>query len=300
MVFIMHLRWLAASTIRVPLFISIALRNSEPQIWLVEINYLSWEVSPERVRVSHFLKKNPSVLRKPLFYCGVLTRALQWSQCTLSENICFIFVLFHIRVGLLSGIFRQVFLPVDVLIFLLSCLCYLLHPFRILWCDIPSNTGIRYTLWSSLLGLQTSNFLLASVIVACCPHHPVLEIWNDLKKCYISFEAQEWFRPYAQKVLRALSAKLTVVKDWSRKWRHSVEGAVIVFLRSAVSGLNHREDEIILMKLQKDRRQAHDLCIIEVVLYFTHEHNSIVSSYWTLYSRMPTTNGLSRAVALAL
>jgi len=54
---------------------------------------------------------------------------------------------------------------------------------------------------------------------------------------------------------------------------------LIVFLLSAVSGLNHREDEIILMKLQKDRRQAHDLCITEDVLYFTHEHNSMVSSY---------------------
>jgi hypothetical protein len=45
---------------------------------------------------------------------------------------------------------------------------------------------------------------------------------------------------------------------------------VIVFLRSAVSGLNHREDEIIVMNLQKRGRQAHALCITEVVLYFTH------------------------------
>jgi hypothetical protein len=54
---------------------------------------------------------------------------------------------------------------------------------------------------------------------------------------------------------------------------------VIVFLGSTVSGLNHREDEIIVMKLQKRRRQAHALYITEVVLYFTHEHNSMVSSY---------------------
>jgi len=36
------------------------------------------------------------------------------------------------------------------------------------------------------------------------------------------------------------------------------------------------------------------------MLYFTHEHNSMVSSHRTLYSRVPITNGLSRAVALAL
>jgi hypothetical protein len=53
---------------------------------------------------------------------------------------------------------------------------------------------------------------------------------------------------------------------------------VIVFLRSTVSGLNHRGDGIILMKLQKQRRQAHKLCKIEVALYFTLEHNSVVSS----------------------
>lgn len=54
---------------------------------------------------------------------------------------------------------------------------------------------------------------------------------------------------------------------------------VIVFLRGTVNGLNQREDEIILLKLQKDGRLAHELCIIEVVLYFTHEHNSMVSSH---------------------
>jgi hypothetical protein len=53
---------------------------------------------------------------------------------------------------------------------------------------------------------------------------------------------------------------------------------VMVFLWSTVSGPGRREDGIIVMKLQKDRRQAHDLCTIEVVYYFTHEHNSMVSS----------------------
>jgi hypothetical protein len=52
---------------------------------------------------------------------------------------------------------------------------------------------------------------------------------------------------------------------------------VIVFLRSTVSVLNHREDEISVMKLQKRRRQAHALCVTEVVPYFTHEHNSIIA-----------------------
>jgi hypothetical protein len=53
---------------------------------------------------------------------------------------------------------------------------------------------------------------------------------------------------------------------------------VMVFLQSMVSEPGHREDGIIVMKLQKDRRQAHDLCIIQVVFYCTHEHNSMVSS----------------------
>lgn len=53
---------------------------------------------------------------------------------------------------------------------------------------------------------------------------------------------------------------------------------VMVFLRRTGTGPSHREDGIIVMKLQKDRRQAHDLCTVEVVYYCTHEHNSIVSS----------------------
>jgi hypothetical protein len=141
---------------------------------------------------------------------------------------------------------------IDVRIFPVSCLCHLLHRFPIPWPDIPNDAGIRYTLRSPFLGLQASNFLLASVIFKCCPNRPVLEILNGLKKCYkhrndlipahskcyVLYQKTKWqsFR------IGAENGGIKVV----------VEG--IVFLRCTASGLNHGVDEIILMKLQK--RQA--------------------------------------------
>jgi hypothetical protein len=173
--FIMHLRWLVASTIRVSLFIRIALRSSEPQITLTSWNKPSTLNSPSCESKGFSLKK------KTVFCgnCSFITVCSQESSSGPNAQSPIIFKV-HFYIIPYTGRSSQWYIPSGFptrLIYaclLLSCLWYMLHPFRIPWCDIPSNTGIQYTLWSSLLGLDTNIFLLNSVIFARCPYHPVL------------------------------------------------------------------------------------------------------------------------------
>jgi hypothetical protein len=59
------------------------------------------------------------------------------------------------------------------------------------------------------------------------------------------------------------SFKITAENAGS-KWQREVY-FYVGECQSTMCGLNHREDEIILMKVQNDRRQARDVCITLVV-----------------------------------